>query len=135
MPEPADNRAPEQRIAIHRLLEAAATAAEQLRPGAARIELLMAIRTMCALVLDVQEIEAAQNRTVPVPPTRSWERLSERELTVLQLLAKPLSMAKIAAELWVSQNTVKTHVRNIYRKLDVGKRGDALARAIDLGLI
>jgi LuxR family maltose regulon positive regulatory protein len=63
-----------------------------------------------------------------------WE-LSERELAVLRLLASRLSQREIAAELYVSFNTVKTHTRAIFRKLGVASRAEAVARARELGLL
>ncbi|TCB96482.1 helix-turn-helix transcriptional regulator [Micromonospora zingiberis] len=63
------------------------------------------------------------------------EPLTERELTILRYLQSILSNVEIAAELSVSVNTVKTHVRNIYRKLDATRRRDAVRRARDLHLI
>jgi LuxR family maltose regulon positive regulatory protein len=61
--------------------------------------------------------------------------LSERERQVLQLLTTPMSSAEIAQELVISVNTVRTHVRRIYRKLDVHSRLQAIARAQELDLI
>ena len=58
--------------------------------------------------------------------------LTERETAVLELLAGSLSMREIGQELYVSQNTVKTHIRAIYRKLGVSTRHDALAAAQDI---
>jgi len=63
-----------------------------------------------------------------------WE-LSERELAVLRLLAGRLSQREIAAELYVSFNTVKSHTRSIFRKLGVASRSEAVARARELGLL
>ncbi|MEV2238729.1 LuxR C-terminal-related transcriptional regulator [Micromonospora sp. NPDC049891] len=63
------------------------------------------------------------------------EPLTERELTILRYLQSILSNVEIAAELSVSVNTVKTHVRNIYRKLDATRRRDAVRRARQLRLI
>jgi LuxR family maltose regulon positive regulatory protein len=63
-----------------------------------------------------------------------WE-LSERELAVLRLLGSKLSQREIAAELYVSFNTVKTHTRAIFRKLGVASRAEAVARARELGLL
>jgi LuxR family maltose regulon positive regulatory protein len=56
------------------------------------------------------------------------EELSERELTVLRLLAGDLSEREIAAELYLSFNTVHSHVKSIYRKLGVSSRAEAVAR-------
>jgi LuxR family maltose regulon positive regulatory protein len=63
------------------------------------------------------------------------EPLSERELEVLQLIAAGKSNRRIAQELFVTVGTVKTHIRNIYRKLDAHSRTQALVRARELDLI
>jgi LuxR family maltose regulon positive regulatory protein len=60
---------------------------------------------------------------------------TERELVVLRYLQSALSNDEIAAELYLSVHTVKTHVRNIYRKLGVGRRRDAVRTARELGLL
>jgi LuxR family transcriptional regulator, maltose regulon positive regulatory protein len=63
------------------------------------------------------------------------ERLSEREREVLTRLSGMLSTAEIAAEMYLSVNTVKTHLRSIYRKLSVAHRSEAVRRARQLELI
>ncbi|MBN1221474.1 MAG: helix-turn-helix transcriptional regulator [Anaerolineae bacterium] len=63
------------------------------------------------------------------------EPLSERELEVLRLIAAGLSNQEIANELVVAVSTVKTHVNNIYRKLDVSSRTQAVARGRELELV
>jgi LuxR family transcriptional regulator, maltose regulon positive regulatory protein len=63
------------------------------------------------------------------------EPLSDRERAVLRLLPTLLSNTEIAGELFVSVNTVKTHVKSVYRKLDVRSRRGAVARARELRLI
>jgi LuxR family maltose regulon positive regulatory protein len=60
------------------------------------------------------------------------ESLSERELEVLQLIEAGKSNRRIAQELFVSLGTVKTHIKNIYRKLDAHSRTQALVRAREL---
>jgi DNA-binding CsgD family transcriptional regulator len=52
--------------------------------------------------------------------------LSDRELTVLRLLASRLTTTEIAGALFVSPNTLKSHMKSIYRKLDVNSRADAV---------
>jgi LuxR family maltose regulon positive regulatory protein len=68
-------------------------------------------------------------------PPGLLEPLSERERAVLRLLPALLSNPEIAGELYVSVNTVKTHIKTIYRKLDVTSRRDAVVRARELRLI
>jgi LuxR family transcriptional regulator, maltose regulon positive regulatory protein len=63
------------------------------------------------------------------------EPLSDREAAVLRYLPTPLSKAEIASEMFVSVNTVKTHMKNIYRKLDVTNRAQAVRRARTLSLV
>jgi LuxR family maltose regulon positive regulatory protein len=77
-------------------------------------------------------------RAAPAEPGRPAETLPEsltsREFAVLRHLGTMQSTAEIASTLNVSINTVKTHVKNVYRKLDVGRRRDAVRRARELGL-
>lgn len=63
------------------------------------------------------------------------EPLSKAELAVLRLFGEDRSARAIGGELYLSLNTVKTHIRAIYRKLGVASRQDALARAEELGLL
>lgn len=63
------------------------------------------------------------------------EPLSERELAVLVLLRTELSGPEMARELFVSLNTLRTHIKNIYNKLDVNNRRAAVRRAEELGLL
>ena len=63
------------------------------------------------------------------------EPLTEREREVLRHVSGLLSTAEIASELDISIHTVKTHLKNIYRKLATTRRGDAVRRARQLELI
>ncbi|CAN5900825.1 LuxR C-terminal-related transcriptional regulator [soil metagenome] len=63
------------------------------------------------------------------------DQLTERELAVLRYLPTKLTQREIAAELYVSLNTVKTHCRAVYRKLGVGDRKAAVQAARDLHLL
>ncbi|MEQ8677789.1 MAG: LuxR C-terminal-related transcriptional regulator [Aggregatilineales bacterium] len=63
------------------------------------------------------------------------EPLSERELEILQLVADGLSNREVSKRLFIALNTVKGHNRNIYQKLQVSRRTEAVARARELGLI
>ena len=70
----------------------------------------------------------------PATTAPAGGELSERERTVLRLLSGSLSENEIGNELFVSQNTVHSHVGSIYRKLGVSSRSDAVAKARTLGL-
>lgn len=63
------------------------------------------------------------------------EALSEREMEVLRLLNSSLTVPEIARELYIAVSTTRTHIRNIYGKLDVHGRIEAIQRAQDLNLI
>ena len=60
--------------------------------------------------------------------------LTEREIAVLRAVARGLSNQQIATELWVTEQTVKFHLTNIYRKLEVANRTDAARYAYQHGL-
>ncbi len=74
-------------------------------------------------------------RTAAGPPQPLVEPLTDRELEVLRLLAEELSNREIGARLFISLPTVKSHTRNIYGKLGIGSREEAVARARDLGIL
>jgi LuxR family maltose regulon positive regulatory protein len=78
-----------------------------------------------------------QVRSVLPPPNPSiiYEPLTEREREVLVHLSELLSTQEIAATMFVSINTVRTHVRNILRKLAASRRNEAVRRARQLGVI
>jgi LuxR family maltose regulon positive regulatory protein len=69
-----------------------------------------------------------QRRDLPEP-------LTDRELSVLRWLATRMTTAEIATELFVSMNTVKTHLASIYRKLESSSRREAVAKGRELHLI
>jgi LuxR family transcriptional regulator, maltose regulon positive regulatory protein len=71
----------------------------------------------------------------PSPPPLVEVELSGRERDVLERLARMMSTEEVAADLYVSVNTVKTHLKSVYRKLAVNRRGDAVRRARDLRLL
>ena len=63
------------------------------------------------------------------------DSLSNREMEVLRHVAALLPTEEIAAVMYVSVNTVKTHLRSILRKLSASRRNEAVRRARSLGLI
>ena len=72
---------------------------------------------------------------VPGPSSPLIEPLTKRELEVLRLLTTRLSSTEMAEELFISVNTVRSHIRSIYNKLDVHSRHEAVARAKQLDLV
>ena len=62
-------------------------------------------------------------------------RLTEREAEVLRLIARGCTYAQVAERLGMSANTVGTHIKNAYRKLDVHTAAAAVMRAIELRLL
>jgi LuxR family transcriptional regulator, maltose regulon positive regulatory protein len=88
-----------------------------LQPGAGRREILFH--------------PASSSRLDPV----IVERLSDREREVLRFASSMLSTEEIAASMYLSVNTVKTHFKSIFRKLGATRRGEAVRRAKELGLI
>lgn len=76
---------------------------------------------------------AAMVRSMRVQPDRP--KFTDRELSVLRLLARGLSNREIGAELYISETTVKFHVRNIMRKTGAGSRAEVVYEASKTGVI
>ncbi|HET6172774.1 MAG TPA: LuxR C-terminal-related transcriptional regulator [Gaiellales bacterium] len=98
----------------------------QVRRGTGHRGLVEELQVM----LDRRSAGSAAARATPL-----LEPLSKRELTVLGCLETMLSTEEIAAELFLSTNTVKTHTKSIYRKLGVTRRRHAVSQARALGMI
>jgi LuxR family maltose regulon positive regulatory protein len=77
----------------------------------------------------------APARATDQAPVLIVEPLTEREREVLVHVSGMLSSAEVANEMYISVNTVKTHLRNIYRKLATAHRSEAVRRARQLNLI
>ncbi len=88
--------------------------------------------TLISTILDTLAGRATAQRG-PAAPLR--DELSEAELRVVRYLPSNLTASQIASELVVSTNTVRTHMRHIYAKLDAHSRGEAVARARELRLV
>ncbi|WP_198525311.1 response regulator transcription factor [Kamptonema formosum] len=102
---------------VDRLLVAIAAVAE----GAAYLDPLIARKVI--------------DRLKPPAPAGNFAHLSQRELEVLKLMVEGYSNPEIAARLYLSANTVKTHVRNIMNKLSVDDRVQAAVVALRSGLV
>jgi len=86
-----------------------------------------------------EHLLAAARRPLAPPPApvrdAAAEELSEREREVLRLLATELSGPEIAGHPYISVNTLRTHTKHIFSKLDVNTRGAAVRRAMDRGVL
>ena len=134
------------------------------RRGGLRLDTVFGLRALARIVEDdgapasAEELRTRADRQLAACPDpgflRGWvkrglarepsralaasdgaDELSERELAVLRLLSSQLSLREIGNQLYVSLNTVKTHTRNIYAKLRVSSRQQAVRRARELGLL
>ena len=88
--------------------------------------------TFISTILDTLAGRASPQRGSGAPLR---DELSEAELRVVRYLPSNLTASEIASELVVSTNTVRTHMRHIYAKLDAHSRAEAVARARELGLV
>ena len=79
--------------------------------------------------------EPAAPPAIPRPPQPLIEPLSERELEILAAIAEGLSNQEAARRLYISERTVKWHASNIYSKLQVSNRTEAVAKARSLGIL
>jgi len=108
-----------------------------LHPAPALLERHARLRTTHSSL--ISEILSLLSGPAPAPRPEDVEplqaALSESELRVLRYLPTNLRGPEIAAELFVSQNTIRTHLRNLYAKLGVHSRADAVERARALGLL
>jgi LuxR family maltose regulon positive regulatory protein len=140
----------EQEKAVHLLVEALALAApggfirlfvDEGRPMAHLLSEAAALgmlpdylgKVLAACEAEEQKREDPSSRPLPAQPL--IEPLSQRELEVLQLMAQGLSNQEISERLFLALSTVKGHNRNIFGKLQVQRRTEAVARARELGLL
>jgi len=128
--------------ALHRAVEIASPH-HLVRPflvtGSARMPVLLRRLADGQIRRDPFLVDLVDRTSTPAPtsaePAPLTEPLTGRELTMLAELPTMKSNAEIAAELFVSVNTVKAHLKGLYRKLDVDSRRAAVHRARDLGLL
>jgi LuxR family transcriptional regulator, maltose regulon positive regulatory protein len=125
----------------HALLVLAEVRAARSLPARAVSDLERA-RAVISELPDPGRLPALADRVqtmLDVAPTGSpqspIEEPSEGELAVLRYLATDLSLREIGGQLYISLNTIKTHTRELYRKLGVHSRAEAVTRAATLGLL
>jgi DNA-binding NarL/FixJ family response regulator len=128
--------------------EAYAEAVER-GPGADPVELATRLAPVLTAPLTADSAPplpltaGAEAAPVPIPPARPRpapastlpEPLTARELAVLRLIAAGRSNREIADELFLAVNTVRSYSQQLYGKLGVGRRTQAVARARELGLL
>jgi len=112
-----------------------AGAAGYLRKTAPGKELVQAVRAVAGGASVLQSGLTARLLISSRQPERGADDLSERELEVLKLLAAGLHNKELAAQLGISTRTVDRHCDNIYAKLGVGSRTEAVVRAISTKLL
>ena len=131
----AANQAAERALALAEadrlILPFAMTGSRELLEALPRHETAHA--ALLADILDV--LRGGSLAASDQPVTAQGEELSQGELKVLRYLPMNLSRPEIAAELSVSVNTVSTHIRSIYAKLQVSDRSSAVQRARQLRLL
>jgi LuxR family maltose regulon positive regulatory protein len=92
--------------------------------------------THAGLIAEILNVLAGQQPgSPPTGPQHLREPLSHAEARVLRYLPTKLSTPEIAGELYLSVNTVKTHMRHLYEKLGAHRRHEAVEQARALGLL
>lgn len=111
-----------------------------IEDGHAVLNLIPQLQTKGALshfvqkILDVSPNVVSQTNQIE-DAVGSLERLSEREIEILRFLDSELNVPEIAADIHISVSTLRTHIRNIYRKLDTHSRFETISKARDMNLI
>lgn len=109
--------------------------------GSIKLEIYLAIAGLTFLSLGIfLGIQFIQKKSLKetdksIPPIGNHWELSNREMEVLQAMAAGLTNQEIADKLFVSLPTIKTHSSNIYQKMEVNRRTQAIQKAIQAGLL
>jgi LuxR family maltose regulon positive regulatory protein len=131
-----------ERQALARVEDAVQLAAPQdyrrafLDEGPSIIDLLSRVRHIAPAFVD--SIQACHGKSAPpaqAAPTELTETLTDREVEILRLIAAGRSNPEIAELLYLSLNTIKWHAKNLYGKLSVSNRVEAINRAQELDLL
>ncbi len=135
---------PESKIIILTMHDDAELMAQLLTSGAAgflaktvaRIELVAAICEMArSSTTDTVTVSLPRAAFLRLDARPNKNALSAREQQVLQLVARAKTNAEIAAELWITEGTVKRHLSNVYAKLQANSRVDAVRKAVAAGIL
>jgi DNA-binding NarL/FixJ family response regulator len=95
-----------------------------------------ALRSVCGdLQISYRGKRAVRRNVTEGPVPAQAQLLTKREREILSILANGGSNSEIARGLWVTEQTVKFHLSNIYRKLEVSNRTQAARRGSQLGLV
>jgi LuxR family maltose regulon positive regulatory protein len=94
-----------------------------------------AVEFIQEVLSEMRRKHAADEITAAAKELGYFDPLSERELVVLRMLVTDLTTPEIAEDLVVSVNTVRTHIKNIYGKIGVHSRFEAISKAKELGLL
>jgi DNA-binding CsgD family transcriptional regulator len=106
-------------------------AVQELEQAAAELDRCGAVRYRDAAQRELRQLgQHIHRRTRPGDAQSGVGSLTERELEIARLIVDRRTNPEIAGELFLSPKTVETHIRNMFRKLDVGSRVD-IARAIE----
>jgi LuxR family maltose regulon positive regulatory protein len=128
--------AEQARGALRQALRAAAPESQRRAVQQVWADLRRVLRDDDELATQYKQLQGAAHAAPAAAATvLVFEALSKREMEVLEGMAQMLPTEEIAATLYVSVNTVKTHVRSILRKLSASRRNEAVRRARSLGLI
>ena len=119
---------------LDELFDAGANAAVSKATSPAALATLIR-ETLDGRVLHLYKPVGSGRAPVPNPAAAEESVLSARELEVLRLVAAGSTNSEIARKLWVTEQTVKFHLSNIYRKLEVGNRTEASRYAHVNGLL
>jgi len=109
--------------------------AERVLQSEAEPSIEMHRATCAGLISETLDLFAQPGQPAPAEPARPRESLTRSERRVLRYLPTHLRATEIAGELHLSVNTVKTHLRNLYRKLGANSRREAVERARVFGLL
>jgi DNA-binding NarL/FixJ family response regulator len=129
---------PEARIVVLTTYEGDVQAMRALKAGAAAYLLKSSLRK--ELVDAIREVHAGRRRVSPeiantIAVHAADEQLSEREIDILRLVSEGCANKEIAWRLAIAEQTVKTHLKSIYDKLDVTNRSHAVIVAARRGII